>query len=113
MENLGRGYQACYQAIADSTKEIYLTKVEGITAGFIILNMKGAFTGYIQSICVAPEWRGRGIGTQLIRYAEERIFRDTPNVSICVSSFNPDARKLYERLGYQVVGELPDYIISG
>ena len=32
---------------------------------------------------------------------------------ICVSSFNPGARRLYERLGYQVVGELPDYMVRG
>jgi ribosomal-protein-alanine N-acetyltransferase len=36
-----------------------------------------------------------------------------PNVFICASSFNPGARRLYERLGYQVVGELPDYIVRG
>jgi hypothetical protein len=30
-----------------------------------------------------------------------------------VSSFNPDARRLYERLGYSVVGELKDLIVPG
>ncbi|WP_413038764.1 GNAT family N-acetyltransferase [Roseofilum sp. SID3] len=49
----------------------------------------------------------------MIDYAEKRIFQSTPNVFICVSSFNPGARKLYERLGYSVIGELHDYIISG
>jgi ribosomal protein S18 acetylase RimI-like enzyme len=32
---------------------------------------------------------------------------------MCVSSFNRDARRLYERLGYQVIGELTDYIVQG
>jgi ribosomal protein S18 acetylase RimI-like enzyme len=31
----------------------------------------------------------------------------------CVSSFNHGARRLYERLGYHVVGELTDYIVEG
>jgi ribosomal protein S18 acetylase RimI-like enzyme len=30
-----------------------------------------------------------------------------------VSSFNRDAQRLYERLGYKVVGELTDYIVRG
>jgi [ribosomal protein S18]-alanine N-acetyltransferase len=30
-----------------------------------------------------------------------------------VSSFNQGARRLYERLGYNVVGELTDYIVEG
>jgi ribosomal protein S18 acetylase RimI-like enzyme len=46
-------------------------------------------------------------------FAEKRILNVTPNVFICVSSFNPNAKRLYERLGYQVVGELKDYLVSG
>jgi ribosomal protein S18 acetylase RimI-like enzyme len=32
---------------------------------------------------------------------------------MCVSSFNDGALRLYQRLGYQKVGELPDYIVAG
>jgi [ribosomal protein S18]-alanine N-acetyltransferase len=81
--------------------------------GFSILLMRGAFVGYIQSVCVAPEWRSKGIGSQLMSFLEQRILSETPNVFICVSSFNKGAQKLYERLGYEVIGELKDYIIPG
>jgi ribosomal protein S18 acetylase RimI-like enzyme len=30
-----------------------------------------------------------------------------------VSSFNEGARRLYQRHGYEVVGELTDYIVKG
>jgi [ribosomal protein S18]-alanine N-acetyltransferase len=33
--------------------------------------------------------------------------------TVCVSSFNPGARRLYERLGYAYIGELPDYLVAG
>lgn len=32
---------------------------------------------------------------------------------MCVSSFNVAARRLYERVGYQVIGELTNYIVQG
>lgn len=32
---------------------------------------------------------------------------------LCVSDFNPRARALYERLGYELVGELPDFLVRG
>jgi len=35
------------------------------------------------------------------------------NVFICVSSFNPGAQRLYENLGYQVVGAMSDFVIAG
>jgi ribosomal protein S18 acetylase RimI-like enzyme len=75
--------------------------------------MRGSFVGYIRSICVAADARGGGLGSQLVAFAEERIFRDVKNVFLCVSSFNPRARALYERLGYEVVGEMKDYVIGG
>ena len=82
-------------------------------AGFLIINMHGAFAGYIQTVCVAPACRGQGIGSRLVEWAEVRIFRDSPNVFMCVSSFNDGAFRLYQRLGYAVVGELTDYLVRG
>ena len=110
---LRRGYEASLAILTDASREVYLALVEDEIVGFTILNMHGAFVGYIQSICIAPQWRNRGIGSQLAAFAEARIFRETPNAFICVYSFNPGALRLYERLGYQVVGELQEYIIPG
>ena len=70
-------------------------------AGFLILCMTGAFVGYIQTICIDPRCRGQGLGSRLVEFAEQRILRVSPNIFMCVSSFNEDARRLYERLGYQ------------
>jgi ribosomal protein S18 acetylase RimI-like enzyme len=110
---LRRSYDDSFKMLTDPSREIYLAVVQGQIAGFMILNMKGAFVGYIQTVCIFPEWRNKGIGTKLIDFAEERIFRDSPNVFMCVSSFNQNAQRLYERLGYRVAGELKDYIVPG
>jgi ribosomal protein S18 acetylase RimI-like enzyme len=99
--------------IANPPRESYLAIRETEVAGFIVINMTGAFVGYIQSICVAEQWRSQGIGTTLIHYAEARIFQEVPNASICASSFNSQARSLYERLGYSLVGELKDFVVTG
>jgi len=111
---LRRDYETLLRIVANPAREVYVA-VEGSKeiAGFIMLNMQGAFIGYIQSICIAPGWRNKGIGSRLMAFAEERIFKETPNVFICVSSFNPNAKRLYERLGYEVVGELKEYIVPG
>ncbi len=110
---LERGYEESLALLQDATREVYGAFEGDRVLGFVILNMSGAFVGYIQTICVSEEDRSRGIGTRLMRFAEERIFRESPNVFLCVSSFNPRARKLYERLGYELIGELADYIVSG
>ena len=110
---LERSFEECMDLLEDPSKEVYVAVEAGQVLGFVILNMAGAFTGYIQTICVVEHERSRGIGTRLVEFAEKRIFRDSPNVFLCVSSFNPKARALYERLGYRLIGELKDYIVAG
>jgi [ribosomal protein S18]-alanine N-acetyltransferase len=110
---LGRTYQASLAVVQDPSREVYVARDENGLAGFLILCMTGAFVGYIQTVCIHPDRRGQGLGSKLVDFAEQRILAESPNVFMCVSSFNRDARRLYERLGYQVIGELTDYIVQG
>lgn len=59
----------------------------------------------IRNVGVLPAARGRGIGTDLMRAAEERCPPATA-VRLRVGLDNPRARRLYERLGYSGTGEL-------
>lgn len=110
---LGRTYQVSLAVVQDPSREVYVARDESGLAGFVILCMTGAFVGYIQTVCIHPDRRGQGLGSKLVEFAEQRILAESPNVFMCVSSFNRDARRLYERLGYQVIGELTDYIVQG
>lgn len=109
------GYQrdALLCTVRAPGRERYVASVGDRFAGFLLLNLEGTFAGYIQTIGVAPEFRGEGCGSELLAFAEKRIFRDHANVFLCVSSFNAGARKLYTRLGYSVVGELTDFLVAG
>jgi len=111
---LGRDLEQSLAILRDrELHEVYVAVCDDEVVGFVILIMKGAFVGYIRTIAVHGAWRSIGLGRRLIRVAEERILRESPNVFICVSSFNGRAKAFYERLGYEIVGELRDYIVRG
>jgi len=111
---LGRTYEASLAIVRDPSREVYVAvDGSGAVAGFLILFLAGPFAGYVQTVCVAPECRGGGLGRQLVEFAERRIGEVSPNVFLCVSDFNPRAQALYERLGYQLVGALPDFLVRG
>lgn len=112
---LRRDYSASLAAVRDASREVYVAVADDTAQviGFLILSMRGAFAGYIQSVGVRDDWRGHGLGSQLLTFAESRIFAETPNAFVCVSSFNERTRALYARLGYETVGELRDYIVRG
>ena len=110
---LERGFEDSFEIIVEPSREVFLTWIGEEIVGFVIIEMSGAFKGYIKSICVSPNQRRKGIGSSLMHYAEERIFSETPNVFLLVSSFNSSARNLYQRLGYEEVGEFKDFIVRG
>jgi aminoglycoside 6'-N-acetyltransferase len=54
-------------------------------------------------ISVAPEWRGRGVGTALLRAAEAWArARGVERMTLDVDAANDAALRLYERVGYRV-----------
>lgn len=112
---LKRDYEGCRLAMRGDYKEVYVAtpKDSGELLGFIVLQMAGVFKGYIQSICVSSQSRGTGLGTALIEFAEKRIFAESPNVFMLVSSFNDRAFSLYTRLGFQKIGTLHNFVADG
>lgn len=108
---LRRSFASAMRALTDPGKELWVVEEGGGVAGFVLLDLRGPLSGYLQSICVRPDQRGRGLGTALIRWMEDRVFRESPNVFLCVSSFNAGARRLYERLGYEMVGRLAGFVV--
>ena len=110
---LGRTYENSLRMLNHPSREVSVALVNGDIVGFVVMIMRGALVGYIQTVGVAPNWRNQGIGGKLMTFAEDRIFSDSPNVFMCVSSFNDGAQRLYQRLGYEVIGELKDYVVAG
>ena len=110
---LGLDVEIAKRALADPAREQFAVRDANGVAGFVVLDMRGLLAGYIQVLCVRPDCRGRGLGSTLVRWAEARIFRESPNAFICASSFNLGARRLYERLGFEPVGVLRELIVPG
>ena len=56
---------------------------------------------YIDSICVKPEYRGKGIASQLIEATIDKACTlGLPAVGLLVDKGNPKAEKLYSRIGF-------------
>lgn len=110
---LRRDKETVLKALLNPTREVYVPTTVGEVIGVLILFLDGPLNGYIQTIAIRQDWRCSGVGTQLIQFAEERIFRQSPNVFLFVSSFNEHAQRLYARLGYERFGELKDFVVRG
>lgn len=99
----------------DRGSDIFVYDDNGFIAGSIVLihrGMMGEFP-YVRALSVHPDRRGNGIGTSLLNYAVEQPLRDARLIFMMVSDFNDDALRLYRRLGFDVVGTIPDYKKAG
>jgi len=111
---LGISRALCLKNCQDPEFVVYVAHLNNIPAGFFILDLRGmAGSPYIKSIAISPEYRNRRLGSALLTFAEDIARKTSRHMFLCVSSFNLNARRFYERLGYEAVGELKDYLIKG
>ena len=84
-------------------------EVDGERAGRLYV-FRGAEEIRIVDIALAPKFRGRGIGTGLLRALMDEAGASGRSLSIHVEMNNP-ARRLYERLGFEPAGEHGVYVL--
>ncbi len=62
-------------------------------------------TAQVQGVWVAPEWRGRGLGTTaMAAVVRDALRRVAPSVSLYVNDYNISGRTVYERCGFRQLG---------
>jgi len=125
-ETLWRMDQECFPpGIAYSRQElkIYMRRRGAITlvaadgdeaeaAGFLVAH--GGPTGHIITIDVAPTARRSGVGSLLLRAAEDRLQASGSRaVGLETAVDNLAALTFYKRHGYSVVRTLPRYYSNG
>lgn len=100
-------------------KQLYVVRSQHGIAGIITLNREcdpaydnGDWTYHgsefcaVHRLCVAPSMQGQGIGTRMMRMTETMLKEGgIQSVRLDAFSQNPYSLKLYEKLGYRIVGE--------
>jgi ribosomal protein S18 acetylase RimI-like enzyme len=90
-----------HQLVLETTHVIQL---DGVDVGFLMLVEEPA-TLQLHTLCVVPDYQGRGIGSQVTRNVISEGQRRRRRVILSVLTSNIRAAALYERLGFRVVGE--------
>ncbi|MBZ9621448.1 GNAT family N-acetyltransferase [Clostridium sp. FP2] len=99
-----------------SKGEIFIAiNKEGICLGFIWFILNGAFHSfpYLHIIAVKEEFRNLGIGKKLLKYFEEITSKTYSKLFFVVAEFNPEAKQLYQNIGYIEVAIIPNLYKSG
>ena len=60
---------------------------------------------YIDSIGVSPHQQGKGLGSKLLQFLIDEYVQRNKTLGLLVDKDNPNAKKLYLKLGFEIVGE--------
>jgi ribosomal-protein-alanine N-acetyltransferase len=83
--------------------------VDTQVAGYGILST-GAGEAHVLNICIAPDYRGQGLGRHLLRrLLDIARWNGAERVFLEVRPSNPLAKALYDSMGFIVMGKRPRY----
>lgn len=107
-EPLPACYREAFAAIAaDTGSELIVAEVDGVLAGVLQLTVtpglshQGARRATIEGVRTDAAFRGRGIGSALVRHAIDRARQKRCRmIQLSSDSRREDARRFYERLGF-------------
>jgi len=94
-------------------REAFVLEADGGLAGIGVLRRTFLVGDYLELLAVAAPAQGKGHGRSLLAHVEGVAFRRAKNLFVCVSDFNQQGRRFYERNGYQPVGPIPDLLVQG
>jgi GNAT superfamily N-acetyltransferase len=102
-------------AIGQYGDEWFVATMDNLIVGWLVVKWRGKPTHPeypdLEDVWVREQWRNQGIGTSLIRFAEELATkRGCDRIGLAVNpTENSRGHALYERLGYADTGE-PTYV---
>ena len=107
------------------TRQMYLRELQNPDVSFLyVLRLDqriAAFCSFwlvldeihINNLAVRPDCQGKGMGAALLRHVlQAGASRGAERATLEVRRSNAPARRLYERLGFQVAATRPNYYIS-
>ncbi|MEO8858974.1 MAG: ribosomal protein S18-alanine N-acetyltransferase [Burkholderiaceae bacterium] len=83
--------------------------VDAAIVGYGILSM-GADEAHVLNICIGTQWRSRGLGRHLLgRLVDIARWNGAQRIFLEVRPSNPQAKLLYESVGFSEIGRRPRY----
>ena len=110
--DIGIAIKTCEHLLNDASSYLLVAAMEGTPVGFINFTIRQTIlhrspSALIDELVVAEEYRGKGVGKQLVLAAIEKCRQlGCCEVEVSTEKINLKARKFYKRYGFEERGML-------
>lgn len=101
-------YEATFNELmrSDDYLKCYIFECEGEACGFVLLSKSfsqeaGGISVTIEEIYIDEKYRGRGLATEFFEYLKD--IDEIKRLRIEVEDYNEGAKRLYERMGFELL----------
>lgn len=98
---------SCLHDMVSSVGEVRVIDRDGISVGYVWIEKRGSRL-HVHGLVIDPVFRGRGIGSSVLRDLEKEFAHQVDFIELGVHDSNRRARSLYEKLGYKLEETRPD-----
>lgn len=92
----------------------YVAELEEKVVGFIVGDLRSYSHGHVVSIAVDDQYRGKGIGTCLMKTLVEKFKKmGVKIVRLEVAVSNTAAQSIYKKMGFKIVDCIKKYYSNG
>ena len=89
-----------------SAKEVLVARCEGQIVGWLTYTLLYDTVPFVNLLVVAEGYRGKGLGTQLVRFWEDEGRRAGADAVMTSSMANEQGQHFWRKMGYRDVGGL-------
>ncbi len=87
-----------------STEDMYAAFIDDVPVGIFCMAKNTMNSAFIRGVHVAEEYRGQGIGEEMMEYAKARASNlGYTSITLRVFDDNDGAKKLYKRVGFKTL----------
>lgn len=84
--------------LSETPEQLEATIMSPLWTPFVALELEASGSAYIKTLSVIEAMRGQGVGTQLLRFAEQ--FRGPEGMSVILGDHDEASRRFFERNGF-------------
>ncbi len=92
---------SCLRDMVCAVGEVRAVDRQGVPVGFVWIEKRGSRL-HVHGLVIDPVFRGRGIGSSVLRDLENEFAGEADAIELGVHDSNHRARALYERLGFKL-----------